>query len=128
MSKAPEHDWGQKLPELPGHAIAIFDAKSESTAVTDALASAGFPKSKILVFEGQDGIDLMTRMMDGFQWGESSEEFLKECLSELDRGNRIISVEVRNQSEAATVATTATNFGGRSVYHFGTVVDTRLTR
>ena len=128
MIKSPEQDFGQKLPELPGHAIGIFDSAVDGALVTDALNKAGFPMATILVFEGEDGIELMTRMMDGYQWGESTENFMKQCLSELQRGNRVVSVEVRNQSEAAAVAAIATPFGGRSVYHFGTVVDTRLTR
>lgn len=128
MPKAPEYDHGQELPKLQGHAIGIVDSDFECLQLTEALEAAGFGSAKQLVFQGQDGIDLVNRMMEGQTWGESSEHFLMQCLIELQQGHSVVSVEVRDEIEASMVATIASQFRAHSVYHFGLLTDTQLTK
>jgi len=127
MSKSPEFDHGQELPKLQGHAIGVVDSDLACSQLTEALAAGGFSTARQLVFQGEDGIQLVNRMMEGTTWGESSEHFLMQCLIELNQGHSVVSVEVANENEAAAVAEIASQFGGHSIYHFGLLTDTQLT-
>lgn len=127
MPKTPEFDHGQSLPKLQGHAIGVVDSSFACQQLSEELEIAGFDSSKQLVFQGQDGVDLVNRMMEGQTWGESSEHYLMQCLNELHDGHSIVSVEVDDETQAQMVATIATRFGAHSVYHFGLLTDTQLT-
>lgn len=126
MAKAPEQEQGQPLPELPGHALGIFEQDYDRVGFTDAIAQAGFPNSEIMVFEGPDGQSLVRRMLDGFRWGESAEAFLKQAVSELERGHCVVSVAVSDARSAEQIARVAGRFGGRAVFHFGELIDVQL--
>jgi hypothetical protein len=128
MPKPPEFDHGQELPKLQGHAIGVVDSDLACSRLSSALAASGFNASKQLVFQGEDGIHLVNRMMEGSTWGESSEHFLMQCLIELNQGHSVVSVEVEDENEAAAVAAIASQFGAHSVYHFGLLTDTQLTK
>lgn len=127
MPKTPEFDHGQPLPKLQGHAIGVVDSDAACRQLSEELGIEGFGSSRLLIFHGQDGIDLVNRMMEGQTWGESSEHFLMQCLNELHEGHSIVSVEVDNEREASTVAAIASQYGAHSVYHFGLLTDTQLT-
>lgn len=128
MSRIPEPDYGQDLPELRGHTIGVVDSPAAIEPIVEALGATGVDSSRILVFEGDEGIQLIDRMMVGCQWGESAEVFLKQARAELQDGHAIISIQVTDANEASMIATVATQFTGRSFYHFGELVDVRLTR
>ena len=128
MSRNPEPDYGQELPKLQGHTIGVVDSPSACEPIVDALDVAGIDNSRILIFEGDDGVQLIDRMMSRNQWGESAEVFLKQARAELKDGHAIISVQVADADEASVVAAVATQFTGRSFYPFGELVDIRLTR
>jgi hypothetical protein len=127
MSKLSDSERGQDLPELQGHAIGIVNTLPECDAVVGALDVAGFSEARTLVFLGDDGIQLVQRMLEGSRWGEASEKYLNECVAELTRGHCVVSVPVENTNEATAVAAIMTQFGGHGVNYFGSVVDTRLT-
>lgn len=128
MSRNPEPDYGQELPKLQGHTIGVVDSPASCEPIVEALQATGIDSSRVLIFEGDDGIQLIDRMMVGSLWGESAEVFLKQARAELEDGHAIISVRVADANEASMIATVATQFTGRSFYHFGELVDTRLTR
>lgn len=128
MSRNPEPDYGQQLPKLQGHTIGVVDSPAACEPIVDAMEASGIDSSRILIFEGEEGIQLVDRMMSRSQWGESAEVFLKQARAELQEGHAIISVEVANTDEASVVAAVASQFTGRSFYHFGELVDVRLTR
>ena len=128
MSQTPEFDHGQELPKLQGHAIGIVDSDLACSRLTSALEAGGFDAERILVFQGEDGIHLINRMMEGSTWGESSEHFLMQCLIELNQGHSVVSVNVEDQEDAAAVTAIATQFGAHSMYHFGLLTDTQLTK
>lgn len=127
MPKTPEFEHGQPLPRLQGHAIGVVNSDIACERLSEELEIAGFDSSKQLIFQGQDGIDLVNRMMEGQTWGESSEHYLMQCLNELHEGHSVVSVEVADEREAQVVATIASQFGAHSVYHFGLLTDTQLT-
>lgn len=128
MSQTPEPDYGQELPQLQGHAIGIVDSDEACSHLASALTAGGFSSDKVLIFQGEDGVELINRMMAGQTWGESSEHFLMQCLIELNQGHSVVSVEVEDEAEASAVAAIATQFGAHSMYHFGLLTDTQLTK
>ena len=127
MSISPESVETQESPKAPGHTLGFVDTPTERETMTRALNQAGFPDEKITTFHGADGVHLLTQMMEGSLWGESAEEALKQGTEELRVGHSVVCVQVHGAEEAATVADISTQHGGHSIYHFGTLVDTRLT-
>ena len=116
-----------ELPVLHGHTLGFIDSSAACETMTHALNQAGFPSSTILVFQGPEGIPLLTHLLEGSHWGESAETALKQGTAELTLGHSAVCVEVDDAEAAATVANVSTQHGGRSVYHFGILIDTQLT-
>ena len=118
----------QVQPALPGHVIGFADARVDCAAMKPALNQVGVADTAIAVLHGEDGVQRLEDLMGDSQWGESAEEVLKQGTIELRDGGNVVIVEVQNADEATAVAAIATQCGIRSIYHFGTLVDTRLTQ
>lgn len=127
MSVASQPSEAHEVPSVPGHTIGFVETKSACDALTQALNTAGFPDAKILVLHGASAIHLLESLLGGSLWGESAEEVLKQGTLQLGDGHVVVCVEVENANEAATVASVSTQHGGYSIYHFGLLIDTRLT-
>ena len=127
MSNVAQPENVQELPKLQGHTLGFVDTHAQCEAMTQTLNRAGFSEAKITVLHGEEEVHLLETLMDGSSWGESAEEVLKQGTLELRSGHFVVCVEVRNTDEAATVAAVSTQCGVRSIYHFGILVDTRLT-
>lgn len=116
-----------ELPKLPGHTLGYIDSPAERAGLVQSLQLEGFASEAILTFEGAEGVALLAQMMEGSQWGESAQKVLKKGTDELLAGHSVFCVKVAGDEEAALVAAISTQLGGRSVTHFGVLVDTRLT-
>ena len=127
MTLVPHSDDAPALPDLQGHTVGFVDTLAACEAVTQALNTAGLPIEKVKVLRGEEGLHLLERIMDASSWGESAEEVLKQGTVELSSGHSLIFVDVQNADEAATVAKVSTQHGAHGIYHFGLLVDTRLT-
>ena len=112
---------------LPGHTLGVVDTPLACESVILALNEAGYPNSSIRVFYGTEGCEAFERRMEGWTWGESAEDCMKQCLAELWDGHCVLCIETNSRQEAARVAAIAGQFGVQNVYHFGLLVDTRLT-
>ena len=128
MSISPDPVEAQALEDPQGHTIGFVDTPTACEAMTQALNQAGFSNANILVFQGEDGIHLLDHLLDGSLWGESAEECLRLGTEEFRVGHSAVCVKVHNDGEAANVAAISTQHGGHGIYHFGMLVDTRLTR
>ena len=128
MSTVAQQDKVQELPQLQGHTIGFVDTHAECEAMTQALNTAGFADDAITVFHGEEEVSLLERLMGGSSWGESAEEVLKQGTLELHSDHYVVCIGVKNAEEADTVAAVSTQCGVRSIYHFGNLVDTRLTK
>lgn len=128
MSNVAQPDEVQELPKLQGHTIGFVDTHAECEAMTLALNKAGFADDAITVFHGEEDVPLLVSLMDGSSWGESAEEVLKQGTLELRSGHSVVCIEVQNAYEAATVAAISAQCGVHNIYHFGILVDTRLTK
>lgn len=116
-----------ELPKLPGHTLGFIDSPAECAGLVQSLQLEGFTPEAILTFEGARGVERFEKLMQGSQWGESAESVLKQGTEELLADHCVFCVEVDGDEEAALVAEISTQLGGRSVTHFGALVDTRLT-
>ncbi len=128
MSNVAQPDDVQELPKLQGHTIGFVDTRAECEAMTQALNKAGFSNAAITVLHGEEEVHLLESLMGGSSWGESAEEVLKQGTIELRSGHSVVCIGVQNADEAATVAAVSTQCGVHGIYHFGILVDTRLTR
>ena len=128
MSNVAQQDEVQELPQLQGHTIGFVDTHAECEAMTRALNKAGFADAAITVFHGENEVHLLESLMDSSSWGESAEEVLKQGTLELHSDHYVVCLEVTDAEAADTVAAVSTQCGVRSIYHFGVLVDTRLTR
>jgi hypothetical protein len=115
------------LQSPQGHAIGFVDTQTECDAVIQDLHAAGFANSVINVFAGNDGTVKLEQMMDGFGWGETAENLLKQGKIELSRGHLAVMIELRDRDQAMLVATVSTKHGGHSFNYFGGLTDERLT-
>lgn len=127
MANVAQPDDVQELPKLQGHTIGFVDTEAECETMIRALNKAGFSDATIMVMRGEDDVDRLESLMDGSSWGESAEEVLKQGTLELCSGHSVVCIEVQTADEASTVAAISTQCGVRSIYHFGIMVDTRLT-
>ena len=127
MSGIAEAKVEEVIPRLQGHTVGFADSLGISEAMTLALNKAGFPDSCMVVLHGEEGIQLLEGILDGSSWGESAETLRKQGAIELGNGHCVVCVEVQSPEEADTVAAVSTRCGVRSIYHFGMLVDTRLT-
>jgi hypothetical protein len=128
MTVTPILDHDRDLPEAQGHAIGFASSQIECDAIIQELNDAGFATSTIQVFSGEDGIQLLKRMMSGSLWGEAEEDMLKQCVIELSHGHFALSVESRDREQALAIANLAAKHGGHAFTHFGVLTDERLTR
>lgn len=96
--------------------------------MTRALNKAGFADAAITVFHGENEVHMLESLMDRSSRGESAEEVLKQGTLELHSDHYVVCLEVTDAEAADTVAAVSTQCGVRSIYHFGVLVDTRLTR
>ncbi len=128
MSIVAQQDDVQVLPQLQGHTIGFIDTQAECEVTSLALNQAGFADDVITVFHGDEDVPLLKSLMGGSSWGESAEDVLKQGTLELHSDHYVVCIGVKNAEEADTVATISTQCGVRSIYYFGNLVDTRLTR
>lgn len=115
------------LPELQGHTVAFIDTDTSCDAMIQALNTAGFRDTTIQVLRGEDGLHLLELIAQASSWGESAEDILKQGTAELQAGHSMVFVEVKNAREGDALATLCTPHGAHGIYHFGLLVDTRLT-
>ena len=128
MAVTPLRDDGQILPAPQGHAIGFVDTQSDCNAVIHALTSAGYPESSITTLCGDDGIQLMKRMMGSSLWGETAEEVMKQGVIEISHGHFALIVETKDRDAAMDVANVSLPHGAHGFHHFGVLADERLTR
>ena len=127
MSVETLQDFGQ-TPQAPsGHVIGFVDTQNGCDAVTNALVSAGISNERIIVLHGENGRNLLDRMMDGFLWGEEAEQVMREGEKELLAKHFVLCVQAKERDEGLRIAMLAESQGGHGFTHFGSVIDVRLT-
>ena len=76
MTVKPVIDRGQELATPEMQAIGFVDTKEQFDAVTDALKAAGYADSKIIVLQGEDGIEMLRRLQKTFNFGDGEDAIM----------------------------------------------------
>ena len=128
MTVQPVIDHGQELATPEGQAIGFVDTKEQFDAVTKALKAAGFAESKIVALKGEDGVDMLERLQETFNFGDGEDAIMEFSIKELQEGHYALGIEAEDRDEAMRVASLAEPLGAHSFSFFGTWVNERLTR
>ena len=128
MAVEPVIDHGQELAPPEGQTIGFVDTKEQFDAVTQALKGAGYPDSKIIALEGEDGIQMLKRLQKSFNFGDGEDAIMEFSIKELRAGHYALGIEAEDRAVALRIASLSEPLGAHSFSYFGTWVNERLTR
>ena len=128
MTVKPVIDHGQELAPPAGKAIGFVDTKEQFDAVTKALNAAGYAESRITALKGEDGVDMLERLQETFNFGDGEDAIMEFSIKELQEGHYALGIEAEDRDDAMRVASLAEPLGAHSFSYFGTWVNERLTR
>ena len=128
MAVKPTSDHGQELGTPNRQAIGFVDTKEQFDAVTNALKAAGYAEPNIIALKGEDGVDMLQRLQQTFNFGDGEDALMEFAIKELQAGHYAIGVEAKDREDALNVALLAEPLGAHSFNYFGTWVNERLTR
>ncbi len=124
----PAIDHGQQLTRPEGQVIGFVDTKEQFDTVTKILKAAGYAAPTIIALKGEDGVDLLERLQQTFNFGDGEDALTEFAIRELQAGHYAIGVEAKDRDDALKVANLAEPLGAHSFSYFGTWVNERLTR
>lgn len=128
MAVKPVRDHGQELGRPDRQVIGFVDTKEQVDAVTKALKAAGYAESNIVALKGEDGIDMLERLQETFNFGDGEDALMEFSIKELQAGHYALGVEADDRDGALRVASLSEPLGAHSFSYFGTWVNERLTR
>ena len=128
MTVTPVIDHGQELTRPESQAIGFVDTREQFDAVTKALKAAGYVDSNIVALQGEDGVDMVERLRETFNFGDGEDAFMESSLKELQAGHYAISIKAEDRADALRAASLSEPLGAHSFSYFGTWVNERLTR
>ena len=128
MTVTPVIDHGQELTRPDGQAIGVVNTREQFDAVTKALKAAGYAHSNIIALQDEDGIVMMERLQETFNFGDGEDAFMKSSLEELQAGHYAISIKAEDRADVVRAASLSEPLGAQSFSYFGTWVNERLTR
>jgi len=128
MAVKPVIDHGHELATPQGQAIGFVDTKEQFDAVVRALKAAGYGKSKIIALKGEDGVDMLKRLQQTFNFGDGEDAIMETSIKEVEAGHYALGIAVDDREGALRVASLSEPLGAHSFSYFGTWVNERLTR
>jgi hypothetical protein len=128
MTVKPVIDNGQQLAPPAGQAIGFVDTKEQFDAVTKALNAAGYAESTIIALKGEDGVDMLERLQETFNFGDGEDTIMEFSIKELQEGHYALGIKADDRDDAMRVVSLAEPLGAHSFSYFGTWVNERLTR
>ena len=121
-------DHGQILATPEGQANGFVDTKDQFDAVTKALNAAGYAESKIIALKGEDGVDMLERLQETFNFGDGEDAIMEFSIKELQEGHYALGIKAKDREDAMRIASLLEPPGAHSFSYFGTWVNERLTR
>jgi hypothetical protein len=128
MTVKPVIDHGQELTRPDGQVIGFVDTKDQFDVVTQALKAAGYAEANVTALQGEDGVDMVERLQETFNFGDGEDAFIESSLKELEAGHYAISIKAEDRTDALRAAALLEPLGAHSFSYFGTWVNERLTR
>src|SRR5262249_16040891 len=127
MSLPPLKDEGQTLGKLDGLLIGVLNARAPVDAAVSALQGAGIRDSDLILFHGEDGINLIQRLEKGHCFfSDLPGELVSRDKSVLAEGRYVLGIKVPNGQRAREIAALMKEHGGHGFMHFGMFVDTKF--
>jgi len=128
MAVKPVIDHGQELATPEGQAIGFVDTEAQFAAVAQALKAAGYADSNIIALQGDDGIAMLQRLQNTFNFGDGEDAIMELSIKELEAGHYALCIEANDRAAALRVASLAEPLGAHSFSYFGIWMNERLTR
>jgi hypothetical protein len=128
MAIKPVIDYGQELATPEGQAIGFVDTKEQFAAVTEALKAAGYADSDIIALQGEDGIAMLERLQNTFNFGDGEDAIVEFSIKELQAGHYALCIEANDREAALRAASLVEPLGAHSFSYFGIWMNERLTR
>ena len=128
MAVKPVIDYGQELATPEGQAIGFVDTKEQFDSVTQALKAAGYADSNIVALQGEDGITMLGRVQNTFNFGDGEDAIIEFSIKELRAGHYALCIEANDRETALRAASLAEPLGAHSFSYFGIWTNERLTR
>ena len=128
MAVKPVIDQGQQLATPEMQAIGFVDTKEQFEAVIQALKAAGHVDSNIIALQGADGIEMLKRLQNTFNFGDGEDAIMEFSIKELQKGHYALGIEAKDRDDALQVAGLTEPLGAHSFSYLGTWVNERLTR
>ena len=122
-----------------GRLLAVFDSRAEAEAAVEALAAAGFERTKIELFEGAEdaaafdasgrrrGLRGRLYRIIEFSWADQAPDFAWYEAA-VREGRVVLSVRVRGQQQVRSATDIVQANGGHFVNHFGWFETQELAR
>jgi hypothetical protein len=128
MAVKPVIDYGQELATPEGQAIGFVDTKEQFDAVTQALKASGYTDSKIIALQGEDGIAMLERVRNTFNFGDGEDAIMEFSINELRAGHFAQCIDAHDREAALQAVSLAEPLGGHNFSYFGVWMNERLTR
>jgi hypothetical protein len=128
MAVKPVIDYGQELTTPEGQAIGFVDTKEQFNAVTQALKAAGYADPDIIALHGEDGIAMLERVQNTFNFGDGEDAIMEFSIKELQAGHYALCIEANDRVSALRAVSLAEPLGAHSFSYFGIWMNERLTR
>ena len=128
MAVKPVIDYGQVLATPESQAIGFVDTKEQFAAVTEALKAAGYADSTIIALQGDDGIAMLERLQNTFNFGDGEDAIVEFSINELQAGHYALCIEANDRAAALRAASLAEPLGAHRFSYFGAWMNERLTR
>jgi hypothetical protein len=123
----PVIEHGQELARPEGQAIGFVDTKEQFDTVTQALKAAGYADSNIIALQGDDGIAMLERLQNTFNFGDGEDAIVEFSIKELQAGHYALCIEANDREAALRAASLAEPLGAHSFSYFGIWMNERLT-
>ena len=129
----------QTIGSAVGRLFAVFDTRAEADAAVEALAAAGFERSRMELYEGADdaaafdasgrrrGLRGRLLRIIEFSWADQAPDFAWYEAA-VREGRVVLGVRVRGQGRLKQVADVVVARGGHFVNHFGLFETQELAR
>jgi hypothetical protein len=127
MTKPQSDDNQLPAESLRQRLFCIIDSTDDCENAVESLRANGFDGEHFEVLRGEQGVERFGQFMEGKQWGASAEDVYHDGLSALHDGSSLLFVEAPTREDAANITQLLKPHNAREVFHFGDLVDTRLT-
>jgi hypothetical protein len=92
------------------------------------LKAAGYAESRIVALKGEDGVDMLKRLQETFNFGDGEDAMIGSSIQELQEGHYALGIEAKDRDDAMRIIGLSEPLGAHSFSYFGTWVNERLTR